>query len=105
VIASILAREALTPAGAMVTVTRVETTDDLRSACVFVSVLGGGADAEREALRDLVNAAGSIQRMVNRTLRMRPVPRISFAIDRGEERRERIERLIAEEQHSGRSNS
>lgn len=81
----------------MVTVTRAEPSRDLYYARVFVSIFTDNAAREKEILELLKRAASDIQFSLNRKLRMRPVPRITFAVDRDEKRRERIERLLAEE--------
>lgn len=95
-VAGILAREVPPPEGTLVTVTRVAASHDLYYATVFVSVLGGGAEAEALAFAELQQATGSVQHLLNRALRMRPVPKITFAIDEEERRRERIERILGE---------
>jgi len=94
VIAGVLAREIPFPDATLVTVTRVAASEDLYYATVFVSVLGGDEAAVLERLKE---ATGDIQHRLNRTLRMRPVPRITFAIDEEEKRRERVEKLLSDE--------
>lgn len=98
VAAAVLARELALPEGVLVTVTRVAASDDLYYATVFVSVLGPDESAEAAALDELRQVTGLVQRALNRKLRMRPVPRITFAIDQDEKRRERIEKLLSEQQ-------
>jgi len=96
VVAGILAREVQFPEGALVTVTRVSASHDLYYATVFVSILGGGEEAEALAFAELQKQVGSVQRLLNRALRMRPVPKITFAADIDEKRRERVEKLLGE---------
>ena len=96
VIAAILERDVSFPPGILVTVTRVEATPDLYYATAYVTVLGSG-EAEGEALGQLKRETAAVQRALNRKLRMRPVPRISFAIDQAEKRRERVEKLLSGE--------
>lgn len=97
VIAGILVRNFQFAEGVLVTVTRVAASDDLQYAAVLVSILAPDADAEKNALAELARAVGSVQRELNRRLRMRPVPKITFAVDEEEKRRERIEKLLSEE--------
>lgn len=97
VIAAILARELTFPEGAMVTVTRVVASEDLYYATVFVSVLGPDKATEQTAFSELQHATAPVQRALNQKLRMRPVPKITFAVDQGEQRRERIEKLLGEQ--------
>src|SRR5690606_33590533 len=73
-----------------VTVTSVETSPDLRSAKVFVSVLGD--EREREAtLEGLRSSHGVIQARIAAETRMRRTPTLTFhyddTIERSEERR------------------
>lgn len=96
VVAAILERDVPFPPGVLVTVTRVEATDDLYYAAAYVSVLGP-EEAEREVLAKLERETGSVQHVLNRKLRMRPVPKISFAVDQQEKRRERIEKLLSDQ--------
>jgi len=96
VIALILSRDVHFPEGALVTVTRISTSEDLYYAAVFISVLAGDETKEKEVLDQLRRSAGEIQHELNKRLRMRPVPRITFAIDEEEKRRERVEKLLSE---------
>lgn len=100
VVAGIVARDLAFPSGTMVTVTRVHVSEDLFYGTVFVTTFAGSPEGERSALGQLKDATGAVQRALNRKLRMRPVPRIAFAIDGGEMRRERIEKLLAEDERS-----
>ena len=78
-----------------VTVTGVETTTDLERATVWVSVLG--SDRERTATLDaLAGAAGLLQARVNRELRLRRTPQLTFAYDPSVERGMRMSQLIDE---------
>ena len=97
VIADILLRDFPPPAGTMVTLTRTAVTADLFHATIYISVLAQDAAEESHVFEELTRAAGEIQFTLNRKLRMRPVPRITFAIDQGEKRRERIEKLLGED--------
>lgn len=95
VVANTIERELQFPEDILVTVTRTQLSEDVHYATIFISVLGGGATSESDAIVELNRTIGSIQHEVNRKLRMRPVPRISFAIDSEEKRRERVEELLA----------
>lgn len=97
VVADILSRDLQFPPGALVTVTRADASDDLYSARVFVSVMSADAAHEQAVLDQLTRACGAVQHALNRRLRMRPVPRITFEVDRGEKRRERVEKLLGGE--------
>ena len=86
------------PEDSLVTITRIVTSPDLRYATVFLSILN--ADSNR-VLEILGKNVYSIQQHLNRKLRMRPVPRIRFAIDEEEVRRESVERSLAEIKQKG----
>lgn len=101
VTAEFLAREIVFPPGVMVTVTRVEPSGDLYYATVFISVFSANPAAEDATLAELKRMTGEIQHALNRKLRMRPVPRITFAIDEGEKRRERVEKLLSGDSDGG----
>lgn len=76
-----------------VSVSRVQVSRDLRHAKVFVTVMG--TDAEREAtLEALESHAYEIQGEVNRALRMKFVPRLSFAYDTGMENSIRVDQIL-----------
>jgi ribosome-binding factor A len=79
----------------LVTVTAVETAQDLRHAVVYVSVLGN--EKKRAAtLRGLEAAHGVLQSRLARQLRMKRTPQLSFEYDPSVERGVRMSRLIDE---------
>jgi len=78
-----------------VTVTGVRTTADLKEATVFVSVLGGKAKLRR-TLEGLEAARGLLQARVNRELRLRRTPQLTFEYDPSVERGVRMTQLIDE---------
>ncbi len=79
-----------------VTVTSVETSPDLRTAKVFVSVLG--SESERKAtLAGLRSSHGVIQSRIAAETRMKRTPTLSFRYDDTIERGMRITRLLDEE--------
>jgi ribosome-binding factor A len=78
-----------------VTVTGVETSPDLRHATVYVSVLG--PERKREAtLAGLQSSHGVLQTRVNRELRLKRTPQLTFEYDPTIERGVRLSRLIDE---------
>jgi ribosome-binding factor A len=82
-----------------VTVTGVETSPDLRSARVFVSVLGD--DAERDdALAGLRSSAGFLQAQIARELRMKRTPTLGFVYDESVDTGMRISELLKGEETS-----
>jgi ribosome-binding factor A len=76
-----------------VTVTSVETSPDLRSARVYVSVLG--SEEEREAtLAGLQSSHGVIQARIAAETRMKRTPTLSFQYDETIDRGIRISKLL-----------
>ena len=63
----------------MVSITRVDTTGDLRYARVYVSVLN--KDLEKDALKGLKSAAGFLRRELGRALQLRYTPELQFIAD------------------------
>ena len=93
VIAAAIAGELEDPRIGFVTVTSVETSPDLRSARVFVSVLGD----ERERVKTLAGLASShglVQAAIAREMRLKRTPTLSFHYDEGPERGIRLSRLL-----------
>ncbi len=80
-----------------VTVTSVETSPDLRSARVYVSVLGD--DAERSAsLEGLASAHGVLQAAIASELRMKRTPTLEFVFDESVDRGMRITEILEREE-------
>lgn len=63
----------------MVSVTRVDTTGDLRYARVYISVLD--KSQEKDVLKGLKSAAGFLHRELGRTLQLRYTPELQFLPD------------------------
>jgi len=80
----------------LVTVTRVEVSPDLRHATGYLSVYGGDLDAAG-FLRVLRPQAHVLQAVLARELRTRRTPVLSFRIDDGIARADRINRLLGED--------
>ena len=129
-----VSREVELPEGILLTITRIEITDDKQQAGVFISLLApldkkstkreksalgesfsyrrensskknyltglGGSDNTDEMRRQILDllfkTTPFLQRMLNRKLRTRPVPRIRFLIDEEELKRQRIEELLGQ---------
>ena len=95
VLADVLAAELADPRVGFVTVTDVKTSPDLRSARVYVSVLGD--DATREAsLAGLRSARGLLQRRIAGELRLRRTPTLEFDYDATTDRALRVNALLRE---------
>ncbi|MDQ3725406.1 MAG: 30S ribosome-binding factor RbfA [Actinomycetota bacterium] len=83
-----------------VTVTSVETSSDLRTAKVFVSVFG--TDEEREAtLEGLRSSHGVLQSRIASETRMKRTPTLTFHYDDTIEKGARISELLDREPAEG----
>ena len=63
----------------MISVTRVETTPDLRYAKIYVSFLEEGKAAD--AMKGLKSAAGFLRRSLGQSLNLRYTPELVWALD------------------------
>lgn len=63
----------------MISITRVETTPDLRYAKVYVSFLE--SDKASDALKGLKSASGYLRRELGRKLQLRYTPEVQWALD------------------------
>ena len=63
----------------MISITRVETTPDLRFAKVYVSFLQ--ADRAKDAIKGLKSAGGYLRRELGHALNLRHTPQLQWALD------------------------
>ena len=75
------------------TVTQVDLRPDLRSAYIWVSVMGD-KDAQEGTLEGLASATGYLRHELSLRLRLRRVPELTFALDHRAEDASRIETLL-----------
>ena len=95
VIGTAISTELADPRIGFVTVTSVETSPDLRTARVYVSVLGN--EAERQAsLAGLRSSHGVLQAAIAREMRIKRTPTLSFHYDDSIERGARLSELLDE---------
>ena len=93
VVGDAISTELQDPRIGFVTVTAVETSPDLRTARVYVSVLG--KPAERDATLDgLRSAHGVLQSAIARQMRIKRTPTLSFHYDETVERAARVSKLL-----------
>ena len=93
VIAAAIAADLEDPRIGFVTVTSVDTSPDLRSARVYVSVLGDESERER-TLAGLSSSHGLIQSAIATEMRLKRTPTLTFHYDEGPERGVRLSRLL-----------
>jgi ribosome-binding factor A len=97
-LATLLSLEVRDPGAAGAVVTRVDVSEDLRTARVYVRALEGGAEgAQREGLlAALARASGMLRTAVTQRLGLRYAPQLRFFYDDGSESSARVEQLLAE---------
>lgn len=94
-IGSIVTREVADPRIGFATITKVETTPDLRHAKVWVSVIG--QPHERTAtIAALGRAMPFVRHELGRTLRLKRIPDLHVELDDTAERGTRVLQLLAE---------
>ena len=93
VIGSAIATDLQDPRIGFVTVTAVQTSPDLRSARVYVSVLGD--EEEREAtMAALASSHGKLQAAIAREVRIKHTPTLKFHYDESLEQAVRLSKLL-----------
>jgi len=79
----------------MVSVTEVETANDLSQAKVFVSIMGDDAQ-KKEVMEGLKNASGFIRRGIAEKVNLRNTPEIKFLLDNSLDYSLKMAKLIDE---------
>ena len=77
----------------LISITRVDTSSDLRNAKVYFSVLGS-ASKKGDVLQGLTSAAGYIRKELGIKLPLRLIPSLTFVYDDSLERSEAILRAV-----------
>jgi ribosome-binding factor A len=91
-IAEILLQELDLSEGSLVTVTHVDASGNLQEAKVYISVM---PEANQEDVFFVLNKnIYAVQQMLNKRLRMRPVPRIRWTAETKTSEAQRIEELL-----------
>lgn len=97
VVSSVILFELRDPRIEHVTVLGTEVAEDLRSAKVFVSVMGTES-AQRLAVSGLNAARGFIQSRIADELKLRQTPILSFALDQGIKRSIEVSKMLRQAQ-------
>jgi ribosome-binding factor A len=95
VLAAAISSDLSDPRIGFVTVTSVQTSPDLRTAKVYVSVLGD-EDEREETLSGLRSSHGVLQTRVAAETRMKRTPTLTFHYDNTIEQGVRISKLLAD---------
>lgn len=94
VISEVIKRDVRNPhVNELLTVTRVDITNDLHYAKVYVSVIGNQVD-KQETLQALQSAAGFIAVNASKKVVMRYFPALTFKLDDSVDKHMHIEQLI-----------
>lgn len=80
------------PIGCLVTIVKVQTAQDLRYCRIYISILPVKYTAKVLAI--LQKNTGHLQFLLNKKLAMKPLPQISFKVDRTEKEASDIEKLL-----------
>ena len=96
ILADAIATELKDPRIGFVTVTEVDTSPDLHSARVYVSVLGS-PDERESSLAGLRSSHGVLQGKIASAMRLKRTPTLTFEYDESTERGDRISRLLRDE--------
>ena len=91
-LSQILLREVDFPKDILVTITRVDTSPNLRESKIFISTVP--EDKAQRVLKTLNQKVYELQQKINRRLKMRPVPRIKFSEERETAEAGRIEEIL-----------
>ena len=94
-ISHLIQRELKDPRLGFVTVTEVDAAKDLRTAKVYVSVLGSEAQW-KESLEALESARGFIRNWLTPRLRLRAIPHLTFHADRSMAHAAHIQTVLEE---------
>lgn len=93
-LSQILLKEFDFPKDVLVTITRVETSVDLNEAKIYVAVIN---DEESDKIFEILDRKiYDIQQVLNRRLKMRPIPKIEFRKEEKTKTAARIEELLDE---------
>ncbi len=92
VLAQMIQREFIPPAGTIVSLTRVVASGNLQEAKVYISAI---PDYKlKETMSILSRKTRFFQEMLNKKLRMRPVPKIIFAPDYQPAQAQEVEAIL-----------
>ena len=99
-IGAIVSRDVADPRVGFATITKVETTPDLRHAKVWVSVIGQPAE-RRVTVAALQRAMPFVRHELGRSLRLKRIPDLHIQLDDTAERGTRVLQLLAELETGG----
>jgi len=93
-LSQIILRESDFPKNILVTVTRVDTSRNLIHTKIYISVMP--EKETQQILESLNQKIYDIQQQLNKRLKMRPMPKINFVMERETAKAGKIEELLEE---------
>ena len=95
-IAAILEKENISRENNLLSITKVQCSSCLKNATVYVSVYGGGPDAEDEVIQLLESKRALIQKRIAKTIVLKYTPVLRFTADRNLEEGDRVLNILRE---------
>ncbi len=92
-ISQVMLHDVVDPRMGFVTVTKVSVADDLKTAKVFVSIIGSETDVSK-TFAGLQHALGFIQRRAAAEIKLKYIPRLKLVLDDSVKRSVRISELL-----------
>lgn len=92
ILGDILLREANVPPDVLITISRVDTTRNLKSTTVWLYIMP--TERGEEIMKLIKPQMYDLQGSFNRAWESNPLPRIHFRLDHGAEHAEKIERRL-----------
>ena len=95
-IAEIISQEIKDPriGSAVISITKVSTTPDLKYSKIFVSIYTVNKDEEKEAFDTIVRSSQFIRNSLKTKVKMRVIPELHFIPDHTEENGSRIDEIL-----------
>lgn len=90
----IIIQEVEFPKEFLITLTRVETTPNLKQSFAYISTIGAKEDEEENILNILKKNIYNIQKKLDKKLNMRPVPKIIFRQEKETKKAAVVEKLL-----------
>lgn len=91
-LSKIILEEINLPKGVLLTIIKVETAKNLSLSKVYISVIP--KEKTKEVFVMLKNSIYNLQQLLNKRLRMRPIPRIKFSEEKQVQKIEKIEEIL-----------
>ena len=92
-VSEVILREVSDPRMGFVTVTRAEVSPDLKTARVYVSIIGDEGEISK-TFAGLEHAAGYVRKRLGETMELRYTPKIHFILDDSVKKSVRITELL-----------